>query len=74
VLVSAELMPQVPLDPFDKAPLRFRRTQDGLLIYSISPDGYDSFPPPVGFRLWDVSHRRQPAQAPPPQPKTEKED
>jgi hypothetical protein len=70
-LVSAKLLRRIPLDPFDGVPLRFRRRQDGLLIYSISPNGRDqvhrledarvldvsSFPRPAGFRLWDVALR-----------------
>src|SRR5205823_1706695 len=41
----AELIPgylkQVPLDPYDGKPLRFRSVADGLAIYSIGPDRED---------------------------------
>lgn len=68
-----ELVPgylsQVPLDPFDAAPLRYGPTENGVVIYSIGPDGQDnggkldSNPHKVGidvgFRLWNVPQRRQ---------------
>jgi hypothetical protein len=71
-----DLLPTVPLDPFDGQPLRYRRLADGVVIYSIGPDSADdggklaegSPPAPgtdLGLRLWDVPHRRQP---PPPVP------
>jgi hypothetical protein len=60
----------VPVDPYDGAPLRFRRTKDGVIIYSIGADEQDnggnidnsSNSPGTdrGFRLWDVPKRRQP--------------
>jgi hypothetical protein len=68
-----DLMPtflaKVPLDPYDGKPLRYRRLQDGCVIYSIGPDGRDDGgdlarkkgpPPPgtdIGFRLWDADRR-----------------
>jgi hypothetical protein len=64
----------VPADPFDLEPLRYRRPDDGVVIYSVGPDSLDSggevrappgknlFPADVGVRLWDVAHRRQPPQ------------
>jgi hypothetical protein len=79
-----QLCPQflsaVPLDPFDGAPLRYRRVEDGVVIYSVGNDGIDDsghLDPEhinqpgvdVGYRLWDVSKRRQPPRPkPPPQP------
>jgi hypothetical protein len=62
----------VPLDPFDGRPLRYKRLPDGVLVYSIGPDGPDhggslnrkdigAKGSDVGFRLWDVASRRQPA-------------
>jgi hypothetical protein len=69
-LVPAYL-PKVPLDPYDGAPLRYRRLSDGVVIYSVGADGKDNGGKltdgrtregiDVGFRLWDVSQRRQPA-------------
>jgi hypothetical protein len=61
---------RIPLDPFDGAPLRYRRLDDGVVIYSVGPDGKDNGgkfgKDPMkegtdrGFRLWDVPIRRQP--------------
>ncbi|MFO0810823.1 MAG: hypothetical protein U0746_19510 [Gemmataceae bacterium] len=69
-----ELVPRylaaVPADPFDLAPLRLVRRPDGIVIYSIGPNGKDDggavagdgVPRPTdhGVRLWDVAQRRQP--------------
>jgi hypothetical protein len=63
----------VPLDPFDGKPVRFKRQKDGVVVYSIGPDGTDdggsfetlnAFLPgtDIGFRLWDVDKRRQTAK------------
>jgi hypothetical protein len=71
-----ELLPAVPLDPFNGQPLRYRRLADGVAIYSVGADGTDdgghlndaADAPPgtdIGFRLWDVPHRRQSPEAPP---------
>jgi hypothetical protein len=72
----ADLVPrflrEMPADPYDGAPLRYRRLGDGVVVYSLGPDRRDdggnlsrSSPPTigtdVGFRLWDVQHRAQPA-------------
>jgi hypothetical protein len=70
-----KFLPKTPIDPYDGKPLRLRRDQVGIVIYSIGPDlqddgglvnrdmpmmpGYD-----LGFQLWDVEHRRQPAVNP----------
>jgi hypothetical protein len=77
---------QVPLDPYDGQPLRCRRLKDGVVAYSVGPDGKDdggNLRPEqaeegaegggldVGFRLWDVAHRRQPPRPPPPKPPRE---
>jgi hypothetical protein len=70
---------EVPTDPFDGQPLRLVRTDDGLVIYSVGPDGEDNGGvldrrnprapgTDLGFRLWDVDKRRQ---APPPRPPAE---
>jgi hypothetical protein len=73
-----DLLPAVPRDPFDGQPLRYRRLADGVVIYSVGADETDDggqlndaadapADTDVGFRLWDVSHRRQPPapEAPP---------
>ncbi len=75
-LVPANL-PAVPLDPIDGAPLRYRRTNDGAVIWSVGEDGHDdggvpNLPPgewkrrDVVFTLWDVARRRQPPIPPAP--------
>jgi hypothetical protein len=69
----------VPLDPFDGEPLRYRRFEDGIVIYSTSSDGVDNngnldreHPDQpgvdVGCRLWNVAKRRQPPRPKPPKP------
>jgi hypothetical protein len=64
---------EVPTDPYDGAPLRYKRLGDGIVIYALGPNGQDdggnnlSRRDPatkgtdVGFRLWDAEHRAQPA-------------
>jgi hypothetical protein len=64
--------PKIPIDPFDGKPLRYRRVEDGVVVYSVGPDGkddggkFDNDPnksgTDLGFRLWDVPKRRQPAK------------
>jgi ABC-type transport system involved in multi-copper enzyme maturation permease subunit len=34
-------LPQVPTDPYDGNPLRYRRLADGVVIYALGPDGQD---------------------------------
>ena len=69
--LSPEFLREVPLDPYDGAPLRYRHTADGVVIYSVGPDGEDnngtiddqnptSKGTDIGFRLYDPSRRRQP--------------
>lgn len=36
-----EFLPRVPLDPFDRQPLRYRLTESGALLYSVGPDQLD---------------------------------
>jgi len=69
-LVPAYLA-QVPLDPFDGQPLRLTRFDNGVALYSVSPDSQgnlslDSAKPGTawGYRLWEVSKRRQPSRPP----------
>jgi hypothetical protein len=70
-LVEAGLLKAVPADPYDGAPLRLARKEDGLVIYALGPDNQDNggtinrrrpIDPgtDLGFRLWDPAHRRQP--------------
>jgi hypothetical protein len=76
-LVEAGYLREVPTDPYDGKPLRLRRVADGLVVYTVGPDGKDDggkldpkgqYPPgtDLGMRLWDVAHRRQPPLPPPP--------
>lgn len=74
--VSAALLPGgVSIDPFDGKPLRYRRTTDGVVVYSVGEDlkddggavtdagGRHRRPEPgadLGYRLWDIDKRRQP--------------
>jgi hypothetical protein len=73
-LVSGQLA-AVPVDPFDGKPLRYRRLADGVVVYSIGPDGTDNggrlvrgawqgVGIDIGVQLWDVARRRQPANDP----------
>jgi hypothetical protein len=68
----AELVPKylgrVPEDAFDGKPLRFRRTEEGVEIFSVGPDNLEEprvLDPggkkgtAVGFRLWDTTLRRR---------------
>ncbi len=65
------------LDPFDGKPLRYRHVEDGVIIYSIGPDGVDNDgtldreqdqpSADIGFHLWDVARRRQPPRPKPPE-------
>ncbi len=73
-LIEHGYLKQVPLDPHDAQPLRYRRLADGAVFYSVGRDRIDrgGLPnravPPInvrvedGFRLWDTT------AAPPPAP------
>jgi len=37
----ADLLGDIPLDPFDDKPLRYRKLEEGYVIYSVGPDGRD---------------------------------
>jgi hypothetical protein len=61
---------EVPLDPFDGEPLRYKRLADGVIAYSVGPDGADNGGnldrqavgkpgTDLGYQLWDVPQRRQ---------------
>lgn len=70
--LAPDFLPSVPLDPFNGHPLRYRRTEDGVIIYSVGADLEDNggeatsqkarhLPgQDVRFRLWNVDRRRQP--------------
>ncbi len=68
-LVAAKLLDAVPLDPFDGKPLRFRRTEWGIVVYAIGTDevddggvidrdGIEGSGTDLGFRLWDVPRHK----------------
>jgi hypothetical protein len=72
-VVSARLLKEIPRDPYDGQPLRFRTTADGAVVYSVGPqrnyrgdalDGpaFDPDAPRPEFRLWNVESRRQSPQ------------
>jgi hypothetical protein len=73
---AAELVPAylkaVPVDPYDGASIRLRPSPDGVIVYSVGEDRQDNggnlsgtFKAGTdwGYRLWDVSRRRQPPAA-----------
>ncbi len=71
--LTGEFLSAVPRDPFDNKPLRYRKDEEGVIIYSVGQDGKDdggdratlnTYKPgtDVGFRLWDVDKRRRPRQ------------
>jgi hypothetical protein len=73
--LTPEWLAAVPPDPFTGRPLLSARLADGLVIYSVGHDGKDdggrlaanwasNQDGDLGFRLWDVPHRRQPARPP----------
>lgn len=73
--LAPDLLREVPLDPFDGKPLRYARTADGVVIYSVGLDGTDDSGTPrddrpdhrgtdVVFRLYEPDKRGLP---PPPE-------
>jgi hypothetical protein len=71
VLKEAGYVRGAPSDPYDGQPLRWLRLDDGVVVYSIGPDGEDNGGKmdrqnptapgtDLGFRLWDAAKRRQP--------------
>lgn len=79
--IPKSLLASVPGDPFGGRPLQYKRFEDGVVVYSIGPDGIDnggSFVDTMtnpkqrdfGIRLYDVAKRRLPA---PPKPLPEPE-
>ena len=76
-LVAAGYLDRVPDDLYAGGPLRWRRLDDGAVVYSVGPDGQDNGGrldranapaegTDLGFRLWDVTQRRQPPAPPKP--------
>ena len=67
-LVAVGLLDEVPTDPFDGQPLRYRTTRDGIVIYSIGNNGdgkgdaldgdlKDLTDDRLEFRLWNFEKR-----------------
>jgi len=62
-----ELLEEVPDDPFCNEKIRYRRTEDGVVVYSVGPDGQDNNGEPeedhwdeaydIPFRLLDPELR-----------------
>jgi hypothetical protein len=80
--LTPDFLAEVPLDPYDGEPLRYRRLADGVVVYSVGRDEVDdggtidrvnAIRPgtDVGYRLWDVKHRRQPHRERLPPPREE---
>jgi hypothetical protein len=68
--LKPSFLKEVPLDPFDGKPLRYRRLGDGVIVYSVGEDRIDNGGvldrkdprrkgADLGYRLWDVERRRQ---------------
>jgi hypothetical protein len=73
--IPFDLLPAVPIDPYDGKPVRFRKTETGVVVYTLGQnlvdDGGAVEQPKigdpsldVGFRLWDPDKRRQPPPPP----------
>lgn len=76
--IPKDILPAVPLDPYDGNPLRFERLKDGVTVYSVGPR-----PRPqtyrltemgpftdrgIGWKLWDVDQRGLPPKPKPVEP------
>jgi hypothetical protein len=77
--LTPKLLKAVPLDPYDGKPIRYKKLADGVIVYSVGPDGKDDggilnrdnpIKPgtDLGLQLWDVPQRRQPAKVIPKAP------
>lgn len=40
--IPKSILPAVPIDPYDDKPLRIKRNEKGLIVYSVSTDGIDN--------------------------------
>jgi hypothetical protein len=72
-LVKDGFLGEIPTDPYDGAPVRIKRVENALVIYTVGPDGQDNggtleprnrmlLAPgtDLGVHLWDVEQRRRP--------------
>jgi hypothetical protein len=73
--LTPTFLEQIPLDPYDGEPIRYRRLDDGAVAYSVGRDRqddggtFDDAQPTrpgtdLGFRLWNPVKRRRPAPPP----------
>jgi hypothetical protein len=74
-VVAAKLLANIPADPYDGKPVRYRKASDGVVVYSIGRSGnytgdaldagkaVSANNPRPEFRLWDEQQRGQPPQA-----------
>jgi hypothetical protein len=68
-VVAAKLLDRVPVDVFDGKPLRYRKTANGVVVYSVGPDGtykgdaldilqdVELIAQRYEFRLWNPEYR-----------------
>jgi hypothetical protein len=73
-LKTTGLLAEIPTDPYIGGPLKWKRTADGVIIYSVGRNQVDDggvldrtsnkLESDYGFQLWDVAKRRQPAPPP----------
>lgn len=77
--LTPKYLSSVPIDPWTNQPLKFKRQNKGMLLYTVGPDGTDNGGKldrgnqlaegiDLGFELFDPEHRRQPAPAKPADP------
>src|SRR5262249_12406066 len=72
--IPKTILPEIRTDPFDGQPLRYRRFEDGIAVYSVGDpskagQSMDKRNPlaglGLGYRLWNPELRGQPAQPKP---------
>jgi hypothetical protein len=67
-VIAVQILPDAPIDPYDGMPQRYRRTKDGVVVYSVGPtgrdrgDALDREGPIINderleFRLWNPASR-----------------
>ena len=75
--IPQKWLKEIPVDPYDGKPMRYRIEEEGIVIYSVGADQIDQQgqldlrpargnPGDLGIRLWNPNKRRLPP--PPPQP------
>jgi hypothetical protein len=67
--IPKDILPSIPNDPFTGKPINYKRLPDGVVVYTVGPDGKDDGGAVIqtkqtkmtdfGIRLWDVDKRRQ---------------